>query len=117
MSICDIFSSRRIFLYCHKCDMRRSFDKLACMVNEELGENPLSGDLFLFLNKTRKKLKVLYWDVDGYAIWYKRLEKGSFIKPQINAKEICRAELMNMLDGLEIKVIKKQKRYKLLKEK
>lgn len=111
MSIAIGLSSRRIFLYKGKCDMRRSFDKLAWMVKEELEEDPLKGDLFVFLNKSGKMLKCLYWDKDGYAIWYKRLEQGRFVSPSIEGNEIGMTEWAHLLEGIEAKVIKRQPRY------
>src|ERR1700679_4346788 len=71
----------RIFLCTRNADMRKSFDGLAQMVREFLSANPLSGHMFVFRNKRGDRIKLLYWDSDGLAIWYKRLEEGSFALP------------------------------------
>jgi transposase len=91
--------------------MRRSFDRLGGMVKESLKQDPLSGDLFVFLNRRRRICKVLYWDVDGYAIWHKRLERGCFQVPQGEAPVIDRASLVYLLEGVEVKILRRQKRY------
>lgn len=107
----------RIFLYQGCCDMRRSFDRLARMVTEELDQNPLNGDLFIFLNRDNKKIKCLSWESGGYVIWYKRLEMGKFIRPDLDVTELDRASWMHLLEGIEAKVIKKQPRYSIPDEK
>lgn len=104
-------TNTRIFLYRGDCDLRRSFDRLALMVAEELKEDPLSGDWFVFLSADKRKAKVLSWDQDGYALWYKRLEAGRFVMP---ADEGCldRASWAHLLEGIEAKVVKRQPRYR-----
>lgn len=74
-------SAVKIYLCKQTTDMRRSFDGLAMMVQHIIKQNPLSGHIFVFRNKRNNMLKFLYWDNDGYAIWYKRLEKGTFSWP------------------------------------
>lgn len=105
----------RIFLCTRHADMRKSFDGLAQMVREFLGADPLSGHLFVFRNKRGDRLKLLYWDSDGLAIWYKRLEEGTFRFPAVNEDghglEIRAADLTMILDGVDLDSVKRQKRY------
>jgi transposase len=84
-------------------DMRKSFDGLCAAVVESLAGNPLAGDLFLFRGKRADRVKALYWDRHGLAIWYKRLEKGRFKWPtrQAASVEISEQELSLLLDGID----------------
>jgi transposase len=93
----------RIFLYRGAADMRKSFDGLSGLVRTELEEDPLSGSLFVFCNRRRTMVKLLYWDRDGLALWYKRLEKGTFRVPApaaSGALEIDRRGLSLLLEGV-----------------
>jgi len=103
----------RIFLCTRHADLRKSFDGLAQMVREFLGADPLSGHLFVFRNKRGDRLKLLYWDSDGLAIWYKRLEQGTFRFPTAtnDGLEIRAADLTMILDGVDLGSVKRQRRY------
>jgi len=92
----------RIFLYRGAADMRKSFDGLSGLVRTELEQDPLSGALFVFCNRRRTMVKLLYWDRDGLALWYKRLEKGTFHlpTPTTGATEIDRRSLSMLLEGV-----------------
>ena len=76
----------RVFLCTLPTDMRKSFDSLTGLVQQQLGQDPLSGDLFVFRSKRGDRVKLLYWDQDGLAIWYKRLEEGTFVLPAATDK-------------------------------
>ena len=108
-------ASNHIYLYRDACDMRKSFDGLCGIVRCELGADPLCGSLFVFVNKRRNRVKLLYWDRDGLALWYKRLERGCFILPPGCHPEghIERRDLLMLLEGIEPKKIaKRYKKYK-----
>src|SRR5207237_8513639 len=98
-------SAVRIFLCTRPTDMRKSFDGLTGLVQECFAQDLLTGHLFLFINRRRDRIKILYFDRDGLAIWYKRLEAGSFQLPQANAQdgiEIQPAQLAMLLSGIDL---------------
>lgn len=99
---------------CALIDMRNGFDGLAGIVRNHLKKDPISGDVFIFLNKTRTHIKILYWDGDGFALFYKRLERGRYSLTAHNgpSKQIKREELMMLLEGLSFAEMKQKKRYK-----
>lgn len=107
-------SSVHIFLCLSPTDMRRGFDSLANMALEIFHTSPYSGHLFVFCNRRRDRVKILYWDVDGYALWYKRLEKGTFRFPSTEEDRVkMKAEdLWAMLSGIDLRKAKRQKRYR-----
>ena len=103
----------RIFLATAPADMRRGFDGLASLTSSVIGENPLSGHLFVFRNRRGDRLKILYWDRDGLALWAKRLERGvfRFPTPQSHRVEVTPAELAAILEGIDLKQAPRQRRY------
>lgn len=117
----DRSTTTRIWLATTPADMRCGFDRLAELAGVITGEDPLSGHLFLFRGRGGDRLKILYWDKDGFALWYKRLEAGVFKLPRIEAGkksvELRASELAMMLDGIDLKSIRRVKRYCLKKNK
>ena len=108
----------QVFLALQPTDMRKSFDTLAATVQEVLQQNPLSGHLFVFRSKRGDRVKILYWNTHGYALWYTRLEQGTFRFPAAGADEcgtclmISAADLAMLLDGVDLTSVKRTKRYR-----
>ena len=111
----SVTADMRIFFAIEPTDMRKGFNGLQGMVTSVLKQDPLSGHLFLFVNRRRDKMKILYWDGDGLAIWYKRLEQGTFelpsVKPDQTAAEIRSEELTMLLRGIALESVRRRKRY------
>ena len=105
----------RIYLCTSPTDMRKGFDTLAALVKEFLAQDPLSGHLFLFVSRSKDRLKLLYWDTDGFALWHKRLEEGTFRLPRVSGEqasvELKASELAMLLEGIDLKSIKRTKRF------
>ncbi|MFA7236303.1 MAG: IS66 family insertion sequence element accessory protein TnpB [Phycisphaeraceae bacterium] len=98
--------------------MRCGFDRLAQLAEQVTGQNPLSGHLFVFRNRSGDRLKILYWDRapgDGYVLWYKRLEEGVFKLPRVDPSQrsvpLRASELAMLLDGIDLSSVKRSKRY------
>jgi len=104
----------RIWLATQATDLRKSFDSLAELVRQQLQGDPLSGQLFVFRNNRADRVKLLYWDEDGFVIVYKRLEAGTFRFPSADAAgvEIRAADLQMLLDGVELASVKRRRRYR-----
>lgn len=103
-------ANARIFLFRECIDMRKGVESLSAIVEESCSGELLSGAYFVFVNRSRDRMKVLYWDMDGFAIWWKRLEKGSFRLLGIDRSLIDRKEFFMLLEG--ITPYKIQKRFK-----
>ena len=108
-----VLGTARIFLCRQPTDMRKSFDTLAALASNVFEENPLSGALFVFLNIPRNRVKILYFDRDGYCLWSKRLEKGTFALPtgDVQKQTIDRGQLSMLLEGVKVNI--KSKRFSL----
>jgi transposase len=95
--------------------MRRSFDGLAMMAREGMGQDPLSGHLFVFFNRRGDRVKILFWDRSGFCLWYKRLEQGVFRLPQSLAEavnpEVELADLSLILEGIDLSGAQRRNRY------
>jgi transposase len=110
----------KVFVCTLPADMRRSFDGLSGMAVNIIEQDPLSGHLFVFRNRNRDRLKILYWDRDGLAIWYKRLEKGTFQFPtdlidkekRSPRAEISTEQLSLLLGGIDLRSVERRKRYR-----
>ena len=102
----------RVYLAKEPADMRKSFDGLAALASGALGLDPLSGHLFVFVNKRRDRIKILYWDRDGLAVWAKRLERGTYRVPPAAATrvEMTTAELAALLAGIDLNTARRRVR-------
>lgn len=108
-------TSVRVFVYTQPTDMRRSFDRLSAMVQEILFQDPLSGHLFVFVNRKTDRMKVLFWDRSGFCLFYKRLEQGVFHLPSTDQAclEIDTIRLTLILEGLDFTQAIQRKRFAL----
>lgn len=105
-----------MYLCTAPCDMRRSFDGLHGLVTDVMELDALAGHLFVFANRRRDRVKILYWDRDGFAVWSKRLEEGTYAMPFSNANErrseITAQELSALLSGIDLSQARRRKRYR-----
>lgn len=109
-------ASRRVFVATKAVDLRKSYDGLAALVEGTFDRKLRAGDLFVFVNRRATQVRILYWDRDGYCIWMKRLEEGTFRRMESSVGdalvEVEVAELMMLLGGIDADVIRKRKRYR-----
>ena len=105
----------KFHLYSQPTDMRKGFDGLSGIIRDHLEANPCSGDVFIFINKRRDKIKLLHWQGISFTLYYKRLEEGTFEVPgydtQTGSITLSYSQLVMLVDGLSIKNIVKRKRY------
>ncbi len=105
----------RYFVYRHAADMRKGFDGLCGLVFNEFLMTPLGGDVFIFFNQRRDRIKILHWQGDGFAIYHKRLERGTFEIPFNDASqksiEIDASTIQLILEGITLSSVKKRKRF------
>ena len=110
----NLSARMHVFVCTRPTDMRKSFDGLHGLVQQVLRQDPLSGDLFVFLNRRRDRVKVLAWEGDGFVIWYKRLEAGTFAAPQGpgDALRLSATQLALLLGGVDLAATQPRKRYR-----
>ena len=103
----------RVWLYTQPTDMRKSYDGLSALVKNTLHEDPANGHLFVFINRKRTQIKVLYFDRSGYCVWSKRLEQGRFQYRSGGADKVILdwTQLKLMLEGIELKNTRQYKRF------
>src|SRR5208282_1021411 len=119
----NLSPATRIFVCAKPIDMRKSFDGLFAMVRANFNQDPFSGTLFLFRSKRGNFIKILWWDIDGFAIFAKKLEIGTFRFPAVRFAngeyqpiEIERSDLMMLLEGIDTDSVKRLKRYRRQKQ-
>src|SRR6185436_9975102 len=109
-------ASVRVYLCLTACDMRKSFDGLHALVREQMELDAFAGHLFVFASRRRDRVKILYWDRDGFAVWSKRLEEGTYALPSGEAeerrREITAQELGALLSGIDLTQAERRKRYR-----
>ena len=110
-------SRYRYFLYRSATDMRKGFDALSGLVRNDLGMNPLSGDVFIFLNRRRTHMKLLVWAGTGFVIYYTRLERGRFEYPRADGPGLSQSvswrQLLLIIEGIDLQSVRQRKRFSL----
>lgn len=107
-------SAMRVYVCREPTDMRKSFEGLSYLAREAMKKDVLSGHYFLFFNRARSSVKILWWDRSGYAIWYKQLQRGLFARPQ--KEELSHAELVCILEGIDFEKAPRKRRFTLHSE-
>lgn len=113
----SLSSQLRIFLAREPVDMRKSFHGLTSLAESALKQDPLSGQLFVFVNRRRDRMKILYWGGAGFCIWYQQLEKGTYQLPDASTRqagegiEITASQLSLILDGIDLSSVRRRPRY------
>ncbi len=113
----SLSQAHRYFLYRDQADMRKGFDGLSGLVREGLQKDPLSGDVFIFFNGRRTQVKLLLWERDGFSIYHKRLEQGTYELPVPSKAELRTDELMLILQGISLKSVRRRTRFDIDKNK
>ena len=111
----SLWGTVRVFVAVPPADLRKGYDGLARLTRDVIDQDPLSGHLFVFANRKRDRIKILYWDRDGYAVWMKRLERGTFRWPTLASDHVewSAVELATVLGGIDLKATRKRPRFAL----
>jgi transposase len=112
--------SLHYYLCAGSCDLRKGFDSLSGVVRSEMGRNPLSGEVFIFVNKPCTSIKLLHWERGGLVIYHKRLERGRFSLPALNTTtqsfHLQWTDLVMMIEGISFEKIRYKKRFENIKK-
>ena len=109
----------RVFLYRRPTDMRKSFHGLVALTESQLKQDPLSGSFFVFVNRRRDRIKILYWGQTGFCIWYQQLQQGTYQLPgpesldEQDTLEVTRSQLSLILDGIDLTSVRQRRRFQL----
>lgn len=112
----------RVFLYRRPTDMRKSFHGLVALTEAELKQDPLSGSFFVFVNRRRDRIKILYWGQTGFCIWYQHLQQGTYQLPRPESLdkqdtlEVTCSQLSLILDGIDLGSARQRRRFQLERE-
>ena len=109
-------AGQRYYLSRQAADMRKSYDGLSGLVRQGMGRDPLSGEVFIFMNRRRTQLRLLVWDRSGFVVWGKRLERGTFELPSMREEQgasvsLSWEELVLILEGVSLGSVRHRKRY------
>jgi hypothetical protein len=111
----SITSSNRFFLYSQPTDMRKSFDGLCGLVRNVMGQDPMSGDVFIFIGTRKDAIKLLHWEQGGFVLYYKRLEEGTFDLPQSGSnspsKPVSWPSLVLLIEGIRVEKYRQKPRF------
>ena|SRR5690606_1398709 len=108
----SLTSSHRYYLYNQPCDMRKGFSGLSGLVSSKMDKNPISGDVFIFVNRRATHIKLLHWESGGFVIYYKRLEKGTFSLPKkLKSGALSWSQLVMMIEGVKVEKMRHLSRY------
>jgi transposase len=112
----SLSESNKFYLYYSPTDMRKSFDGLCGLVSNKMSVDPCSGDVYIFINKSRNKIKLLHWESGGFVLYYKRLEEGTIEFPiltnEVASLHLDWTDLMLMISGISLSKVTRRKRYK-----
>ena len=108
-------SSTRYFMYKDPTDMRYGINSLAGLVRNKLGFDPMNGDVFVFLGKRSNQIRLLQWDRDGFGMYIKKLERGTFERPILSVNSVTSSQLTLLLQGVRLESVSYRKRYEPLK--
>lgn len=111
-------TSHRFLLYRKVTDFRKGFDGLCGLVHNELNRDPTSGDVYIFINRARDRMKLLHWQSGGFVLYYKRLEKGTIGLPSLQADstsfQVSYADLVLMIEGITVEKVVQRARYRVV---